>query len=457
MALSAFASEGAGRSSAPNVRTACVLVVLAGCGFSPSGAPRDGAGGEVDAEPPRPDAGCACALGCIDDGVTCRDFDPSNLDDFGLLAGVTAPLTLGPGTSRLDTMRMELRDRDGDVIDGLRFEARDGANPGVLVLAVDRLDVPADAILRVSGPRALLVLSRQAITIAGIVDGAAGCDVDPTTPARDRVWCGGPGGGNGGRRDNGNGRTGATGCAPGGSGDAGGFTDEHGGGGGGFGTAGADGGGVDGIGGDSEGGDACGSDSLEPLRGGSGGGTAGYRANSGDDNRTAGGGGGGAIQLTSRVAVVVTGVIDVAGEGGAGTAQASTFTPPGGDGGGGGGAGGGLLLEAPTVSVGAGAIVVANGGGGGAGVTRDRHGTRGQRSRTPAPGGLDDSGGGAVAGGGRGAVGDGDDDEATPGRAPGDGGGGGGGGAGRIVVRSVAAVLDGIVSPEPARRTLAPL
>lgn len=428
---------------------ACAVAVLAagGCDFAPSGGPRDGGGDGAAVEV---DAGCECALGCAGDGVTCLEFDPSNLDDFGLLTGVTAALRLSPGTSRLDTMRMELRDRDGALVPGLRFEPRDGANPGVLVLAVDALDVPADAILRVSGPRALLVLSRQAITIAGVVDGAAGCAVDPATPARDRVWCGGPGGGDGGHRDSGNGRTAATGCAPGGNGDAGGATDEHGGGGGGFGTAGGDGGGVDGIGPDSEGGNSCGAETLEPLRGGSGGGTAGYRANSGDDNRTAGGGGGGALQLTSRIAVVVSGVIDVAGEGGAGTAQASTFQPPGRDGGGGGGAGGGVLLEAPTVTVTGAAVVVANGGGGGAGIVLDRAGSRGLRSHTPAPGGVDDDG----VGGGRGAVGSGPADVATAGKAPGDGGAGGGGAAGRIVVRATVTSLDGLASPAPSRRPL---
>ncbi|HVV88365.1 MAG TPA: hypothetical protein VHE35_35225, partial [Kofleriaceae bacterium] len=384
--------------------TAALAAALAGalgaaCGFSPSGAPRDAAGDDTVV-----DAGCACALGCAADGTTCLDFDPSNLDDFGFLDGVDVSLVLAAGTSRLDTMRMELHDPTGALVPGLRFEPRDTTNPGVLVLAVDGLVVPADATLRVSGSRALLVLSRGAIAIAGTVDGAGGCDVEANTPARDRLWCGGPGGGDGGHRDNGNGRTAATGCAPGGNGDAGSTTDEHGGGGGGFGTAGGDGGGGDGIGPDSEGGTVGGTDTLEPLRGGSGGGTAGYRANAGDDNRTAGGGGGGALQLTAKLSIDVSGVLDVSGEGGAGTAQASTYQPPGTDGGGGGGAGGGILLEAPSVTLTSAAIVVANGGGGGAGIALDHAGSRGLRSHTPAPGGLDADG----QGGGHGAIGSGD-------------------------------------------------
>ncbi|MCB9558987.1 MAG: hypothetical protein H6708_01105 [Kofleriaceae bacterium] len=146
-------------------------------------------------------------------------------------------------------------------------------------------------------------------------------------------------------------------------------------------------------------------------------------------------------------------MIDASGEGGAGTAQASTYTPPGTDGGGGGGAGGGVLLEAPAVTLTDEAIVVANGGGGGAGVTIDRHGSRGLRSHIRAPGGLNDDG----TGGGLGAVGDGVDEGATAGAAPGDGGSGGGGGAGRVVVRAAAPTLGGVVSPAATARTLEPL
>jgi len=432
------------------LRVVVPLALLGACSFDPSGV--SGRGDDDGRPDPTADGACGCELGCDPEGA-CRAFDPSNLVDLALVDGVTTELTLTAGTWILDTDVLELRGPDGAAVADLSFTTLDGT-PSIAVLAVARLAIEPDALLRGTGHRALLVAAADTITVDGAIDVAAGCPVAPEIPDRDRLWCGGPGGGDGGHPEGG-GQTGATGCAPGGNGDAGVFTAENGGGGGGFGSAGGHGGGFDGNGSDSAGGIACGAETLEPLGGGSGGGGAGYRASGSDDNRTAGGGGGGALQLTAGIAITITGTIDAAGEGGAGTAQAGSFTPPGGDGGGGGGGGGGILLEAPALTIAATARLTANGGGGGAGITVDQRGERGRRERTRAAGGLDDAG----TGGGAGAIGSGGDEAATDGAAVGDGSSGGGGGAGRIHLHAAATTLDpaAIVSPNPTTAPLAPL
>ncbi len=306
-----------------------LAVVAPACSFDPRGTPAglaDGGGDDDDLDGGDDDDGstCSCPIGCEPGTATCLPFAPSNLDDLTALDDVTAGLTLDAGTWVLDTKSPALLDPGGVEIPGLAFSVGEDGREGILVLAVDQLTITAGATLRGVGPRPILILSRGAIVVDGTVDVSAGCTVDVTAAARDRVWCGGPGGGDGGRPEGSNDRTGATGCAPGGNGDAGAVTAERGGGGGGFGTAGGHGGGFDSNGSDSEGGAACGAATLEPLGGGSGGGTAGYKASGSDDNRTAGGGGGGAVQLTSRTSVIVRGVIDAGGEGGAGTAQAGS-------------------------------------------------------------------------------------------------------------------------------------
>jgi len=442
------------------VRVAALLAALSlgGCAFDPGGAPlRDGGNGGdggVEDGPSTIDAGCECALGCEEDGTTCLMFDPSNLEDFALLDGVTDALTLTPGTWTLDTDAGTLRDPGNATVAGLAWTTlpADTGSPDIQVLAVGRLDLSVAATLNVVGDRALLVLSDGPILVDGVIALVVGCETSELED-RDRVWCGGPGGGDGGHPNlASSARIAGTGCAPGGDGDAGGFTDERGGGGGGFGGLGGHGGGFDSNGGDSQGGAACGTIALEPLRGGSGGGGAGYVANASDDNRTSGGGGGGAVQLTSRDEIVVAGTIDAPGGGGAGTAQTLTTGNAGTDGGGGGGAGGAILLEAPTVIVQAGAILTANGGGGGSGITLDHPGQRGQRLRVRALGGLNDD----LTGGGLGAIGDVDGEEATDGAAPGDGGSGGGGGKGRIHLHGRTITIDVSSNVSPTQST-APL
>jgi hypothetical protein len=423
------------------------ITLLAACRFDTAGVD-DPINGDDGDDAPAPDAStdgtdCPCPLGCTSDG-TCATFDPSNLDDLALLDGVDTELTLTAGTWILDTDLPELRDPLGNPVAGLSFSTIGD----VTVLAVRTLQIDPDALLRGTGDHALLIAG-DTIVVAGTLDVSAGCLVDPDTPDRDRLWCGGPGGGDGGHPV-GDGSAAATGCAPGQAGDAGTFTAEDGGGGGAFGSAGGDGGNADD--GHGQGGVACGSAALEPLTGGSGGGAAGYRASGADDNRTAGGGGGGAVQLVARTGITITGTVDAAGEGGAGTAQAGSFSPPGGDGGGGGGSGGGILLEAPRIVLAASAIVTANGGGGGAGVTTDQRGERGRRDRTRAAGGVNDD----ATTGGLGATDSGGDESATDGASADDGGSGGGGGAGRIHIHAATPSLDpsAIVSPNP---TTAPL
>lgn len=427
------------------MRVVLLLALAAGgCAFDPGGAPLGGDGGDDAPDARRSDAGCDCALGCGADGTTCLSFDPSNLDDFALLDGDDLEtLALSPGSWTLDTDAGTLRDPGNATVPDLRWTTRDG-DPEIQVLALDRLDVMAAATLRVVGHRALVILADGPIVIDGTIELVVGCATD-SPEDRDRVWCGGPGGGDGAHPGDEGTRIVATGCAPGGDGDAGATRNERGGGGGGFGTLGGHGGGRDGNGTDSDGGGACGTIVLEPLRGGSGGGGAGYVASANDDSRTSGGGGGGALQLTSRDAVVVRGVIDAPGGGGAGTAQVLNAAIPGGDGGGGGGSGGALLFEAPTVRFESSAIVTAHGGGGGAGLTLDRPGQRGQRARVRALGGANDD----TTTGGFGAIGATDGEEASDGDDPGDGGSGGGGGAGRIHTHARDVVLDSsaIVSP----------
>ena len=399
--------------------------------------------------------GCTFDRGgaALGDGGDGGAFDPSNLDGLTLLDGAGPPIALVPGTWRLDTDLRVLLGPDGIAEVGQALTVLDGA-PEILVWATEALSVDEGAILRVRGRRALVVLAADRISVDGTIDASAGCDLAETAADRERVWCGGPGGGDGGHPDEGDGMIDATGCGPGAGGDAGVSSDERGGGGGGFGTGGGDGGGADGNGTDSEGGAACGAGTLEPLEGGSGGGSAGYRGNTAHDARTSGGGGGGAVQLTARVAIDVRGVIDASGEGGAGTTQAGTVPATGVDGGGGGGAGGAILLEAPSVRIEDGAIVVANGGGGGAGVTLDRRGERGRRARARAAGGINLD----LSGGGFGAIGAGDDERATDGDGPGDGGSGGGGGAGRIHVRAavVSAATGAVICPAASQAPLSP-
>ena len=95
-----------------------------------------------------------------------------------------------------------------------------------------------------------------------------------------------------------------------------------------------------------------------------------------DANTTApGGAGGGAIQLSSRMAISITGTIVAGGAGGEGSPLNAAV------GGGGGGAGGYIGFDSGSLAIDAGAIVAANGGGGGAKLCVHDHGKPGHRRR----------------------------------------------------------------------------
>jgi hypothetical protein len=162
-----------------------------------------------------------------------------------------------------------------------------------------------------------------------------------------------------------------------------------------------------GLASDSDGG-RRGSASLVPLTGGSGKWAT----------------GGGAVQLSSTTSILVSGLIDVNGQGGVGSEFFGTCNADG-------ASGGAILLEAPWVQV-TGALA-ANGGSGGPG-----GGTSEGIARAP----TDDSGLGAGSAG--------DDPNGQPGGlAVASCAVGGGGGAGWITIKTRSCTFKGNVSPTP--------
>jgi len=154
--------------------------------------------------------------------------------------------------------------------------------------------------------------------------------------------------------------------------------------------------------------------------------------------------GGGAVFLIANVSIIVDGLINAAGEGGAESAAG---------GGGGGGAGGMIGLDAPTVTVTS--LLLASGGGGGGG--------GGALGGAPGPG-ADPTTVGAAAGGvgtGEGGIGGNGSEPQSAGSGamgqPGfssdldsNGGGGGGGGAG--IIKAPAAATFAVATSPPAVR-----
>jgi hypothetical protein len=171
--------------------------------------------------------------------------------------------------------------------------------------------------------------------------------------------------------------------------------------------------------------------SITTLRGGCGG-RPGSGANAGGAGR-----GGGALAVLAGT-LSITGTINASGAGGQGAGASA--------GGGGGGSGGMIILDAATISVGATGRIFANGGGGGEGGAGNV-GKDGSDSPAPLTAGMGGEGGAAVGGnGGDGATG-------TVGSKNGlnnaDSGGGGGGGLGVIRVFPPQ-TLGGQVSPAPS-------
>lgn len=257
----------------------------------------------------------------------------------------------------------------------------------------------ANAVVNVTGSKALAIVADQKITINAAIDlkdctGALGRRTAGAGGFAGGVRGGSPGAGEG---------TGGGQAAP---------ANAKGAGGGGYGGIGGAGGVTGGAGGG-----VNGNPEIMLLIGGSGGGGA--RGGGGG----VGGGGGGAIQFVSSLEVAITaaGSIDAGGCGGAKGAGGGS------DGGGGGGAGGTILVDAPKVTI-AGPLAVNGGGGGGSDNGGD--GGDGTLGRNGGAAGTAGGGNGAAGGvGGGGGVAD-----AVNG-GPGGGttlGSGGGGSVGRL-------------------------
>lgn len=443
-----------------------VVAVMAACSFDPSGLGGDDGGAllpdsgfsidaAVDAyNGPDAEPGCVtqclganqfrdcnaggmvfdCPLGCVSTGgAHCGVMSPSNGVDMSHLGGVTNGITIPAGEDAfidVDTGEIwigvaKIRDVGTGLGSGLGFYEL----PTVNVFAFDFLTLEGDSNLRLQGDKPVAIVTRGAVSIAGLIDIAGGC------MSLSDVWCGGAGGG-AGSDENGMG----FGCAPGGDGGDDGGDKRAGGGGGGLGQNGASGGAADG--GDVPAGTGgvvtalCPGPTLVPLKGGSGGG------HGGDGNGGRGGGGGGGLQISSFTSISIT---DPAGDppgaiwaGGAGGEEGVDKS-----GGGGGGSGGAILLEAPSITI-MGGIVAANGGGGGHG-DGDGDGEYGLLSTSQADGG----GGGGRAGGKGGALGK---LPESPNTDNGAGGGGGGYGIIRLNVPAASLSLSGaVISPAHTR------
>ncbi len=327
-----------------------------------------------------------CLAGCCED--RCCQFVPSNKDAYGL--PYQTMIMAGPPNGEFDTDT----DCKEDASLGVCVYSTDESSQSACVCYSDRL-VVGD--LRITGERALVIMSSDTIEVRGTLDisaqgSAAGAGQGFAYPKAvvEGYAMGGTLGSRGGRFE----------------------------------------------------GELLGSQALTPLAGGCAG-------QSVCDDETPGGGGGGALQLSATNAVIVTGAILANGGGGRGGASGGSTCLDGA----GGGSGGAVLIEAPSVEISG--SVWAKGGGGGSGATtenRGRDGSDGAPGTEPAQGGerqsqdpcLERSD--VLSGeGGRGASFDqdatigGDRDEETSCWFAGDvfaGAGGGGGGLGRIRINT---------------------
>ena len=381
----------------------------------------------------------ACTLGCSDVGdAHCIGPRPSNGVDPAAVAGLSGTTTI-TGDTTFDTGTGEitgaLSRAPGTGIDaGIGYVQSAGVGGGAPlgIFVFHNLTVEVAALVRFTGPRAVVFLVGDTAKIDGQLEPSAGQGM-PSNP--------GPGGGAGGTAG-----APAGGCGPGGAGSRGaavGSVDDSGGGGGGGGAAGGAGGvsrttngGAAGI--------ACLPATLEPLQGGSGGG----RSSPGATAGARGGGGGGALQLTALGSLEINGIIHAGGAGG----ESGLLDPLDASSGGGGGGGGAILLEAPSVVIGGSALVAANGGGGGGGGGTGAlaNGGNATPSLTPAVGAAGFSvgtSGGAGDVAGRAAV-SGSGSSGTLGAAN---GGGGGGAVGAIVIRGRAVTLNGLITPTASK------
>lgn len=345
---------------------------------NPKQAPCGGDGGPFDGTT---DARCSCTFGCKASGG-CRQVIPSN---GWKLLGKLPGLGSRSGTVAVDTNQCKI-----DVTKVLTGRRQTENNRSACVFSFSNFTLPKGVTLRASGTLPLVILVDGPCTISsgGTIDASANGSVP------------GPGGFAGGVPANAKG-PGVAGLGLG-AGDickpcANTARDSCGGGGGGYGKAGAKGGNEVSIcGAGSKGGSTYGKEKLVPLIGGSGGASGGQATTTAANTRSRGGGGGGAVQLFCKGKVTIDGKITAGGGGGQGGQKQGT--PSGtavvGIAGGGGGSGGAVLIEGQTIT-GQGLIAV-NGGGGGGGSGRGCNaasdGKTGPASTTPAKGGARSSG-----------------------------------------------------------------
>ncbi|MBX7195541.1 MAG: hypothetical protein K1X94_26025 [Sandaracinaceae bacterium] len=269
-----------------------------------------------------------CALGCgtsVRDATPhCLQLEPSNVAPSEMRGGpdvsIAAPVTIDT-TSCTAT----------GVIAATAFRVVDG----YCVLSVASFRIEAGQQTEVVGSRPLIVLSTGDVSIVGNL-AAVGRNTTVAGPGESPMGAGADGEPTG-ANDGGGG--GGSFCGAGGAGGDGG-------------AAGAAG-------------TAVAASLLSPLRGGSPGG----RGSGATDLRGAGGRGGGAIQISSRGALTITGILyATGGAGGGGRRDQIRRTAAGA---GGAGSGGGILLEAATIAFVGSAHLDVRGGGGGSGACFD--------------------------------------------------------------------------------------
>jgi hypothetical protein len=416
--------------------------MTASCSFDPpslSGGDRpdgavdpmtDAGGPRPDADPDAPDARVTAPDAGMGDAMEpdarlpCQSWPrPRHFDPCDIPQPIGELVLDQSGDYTYDTNTGTLSAPGGATIDHAQRIL--SGDPEVRLVSVDRFVVGANARLRATGDRPLLVASWSEIVVDGFIDVSSSL-TDPGAGAN----------------------TGS--CSAAGEGGQG----NNGGGGGGGGGLNGDGG----AGGQGAGGGAAGTrgDKVAvptTVRGG----CAGARGGQGDeidegDGTGGGGAGGGALQLTARTLITINGRLHAGGAGGGGATS-----DPRRCGGGGGGSGGLISLEAPMISIEPGAIIAANGGGGGEGSENGggNPGTSGQLGVVAALGGsLGDALGGDGGLGGALAILDAGNGmpgiQSGPQRA---GGGGGGGGAGYIIFQGAFTVKPGaVVSPAQSTR-----
>ena len=287
------------------------------------------------------------------------------------------------------------------------------SNASVCVVASGQITVPGGALVRVTGPRALVLASASTMTMVGTLDLGSTSGSPGAGSALVACPAGNP------PQDDPNGA---------GGGAGGSFVQR--------GAPGAAGTGLGGAPGASIA-------AVTMLRGG----CSGQDGGAGTGSRAQRGAGGGGVYLVAATSIVISGTITAGGQGGEGGMSSGPRS-----GGAGGGSGGVIGLDAPTVTV-TGAVLAGGGGGGeGSGQAPGASGQNAGAARNPAAGGagVSTSGGdggnggysttlptagmtGSLGGGGLG------------------GGGGGGGGVGVIKVVPAGALSGGgVVAPPPS-------